>query len=783
MTTSARCLECPLTWNPIPGESVNSENGKVQVAFVGIAPGFEERIEKPVPRVFVGKAGQVLRQTADRMDFKSYHLTNTCLCPYDDNTPEGGKEVAATCCRQRLLNELDEVKPELVVALGNVPFGTLTGLDYPITSIAGRVFPTDLTGLPYPVLAVENPAGVLRRPEEFIDYVESLESGERWLSNAYQQAVIPEMEIIDDKNFPEFLQKLENVNKVGDPVCLDLETTKDGFYPFNRNPDQIRCISVAFDPVKAYIVPGKSSPHFEPHKDYTTNSDLRELLEKTKGIYHNAPFDTGFFWADGIEVKCFYDTFLAHYMMDEREYSHGLKKLAVKYLGAYDWEEDIKKYLPTKKASYDLIPDHALYWYAAHDSPYTYQLYERFKERINGGIFHSLIMPCIDMYSEIRRAGIKIDIEVMMELDGILEEEFNQQQREIDELVGFYLNPNSPQEVAKYLYDDLKLPVLKRFGRSTSKKLLEHYRYDYEIVNKIIEARETSKLQGTYVRGLAFFVDEDYHVHPLTNLHGSVTGRISTQDPNVMNIVKRGGIKRLYLPDVGDIVEVDQKQMELRCYSVIADDKHLMQLLNESWEDPSKDPHRMVANEASERTGRKIERGPAKTGVFGRLYGRGLESFMRGFRMDKPSAQGLMGTIDGLFPSIKEYNKWVREEIHTRGYLESFFGRKRRFGLITDELKNEYYRQGANFLVQSMASDVNLYCMLHLHQNFRETLGIRPLFPVHDSIVFDVQDRGVIPELRKEIERFSKELVGSDIDFKVDVKAGKSWGDTEVVPE
>ena len=223
--------------------------------------------------------------------------------------------------------------------------------------------------------------------------------------------------------------------------------------------------------------------------------------------------------------------------------------------------------------------------------------------------------------------------------------------------------------------------------------------------------------------------------------------------------------------------------MEFRCYAVIADDPHLKALFREG-----KDPHFVVAEELAGRLGlvwpnlsaaeKNRLRQRSKSGDFGRLYGRGLESFISGYRLSRKDAEQLIETIDKIFPSIKAYNRWIRGEIHSKGYLESFFGRKRRFGLVIDENKHELYRQGANFLVQSMASDMNLFCMLHLW-GLRDKLGIYPLFPVHDSIVLDIPDESVLPVIREEVRAFSKELAGGEMDFEVDMAIGPSWGETK----
>ncbi len=264
-------------------------------------------------------------------------------------------------------------------------------------------------------------------------------------------------------------------------------------------------------------------------------------------------------------------------------------------------------------------------------------------------------------------------------------------------------------------------------------------------------------------------------------MDGAVTGRISTEDPSVMNITERGGIKRLYLPRPGHLIlDGDNKGMELRCYSVIAGDTQLRDQLVDSRYDKERDPHTIINKAANILCGREISRTMTKAGVFGRIYGRGRVSFERAFRISSESAQEFTDAIDSLVPTIDPYRAQIISEIHAQGYLESYFHRRRRFPLITNQNKREIYREGQNFKVQSMASDINLFGMLHLWNN-KERLGAFPLFPVHDSIVFDIESVDCVPLIKKEWEEYSSSMVNDYIDFVVEFKAGPSWGEMEKV--
>lgn len=839
------CEECPLkgsvkvlgcgpteiqeVWSDIPvvkegnttGEFIHKKvkteivvgGPEYDLVFVGIFPAKDEvKQGKPM----VGWSGQVLRSLITKMKLKSYYLTNTFLCYYPEASEiltkqlkeEGNPtlteteytarlseassierqnvKIATICCKDRLFAEIKSINPALVVAMGNGPLEAVTGIDHKIMSVQGRILPGS-EELGIPVLPITHPAALRRRPDEFYDLVNALQTAPKFLNNTYQLAGKPETVIIDDSNILELCQRIE----AADLVAVDLETTTRGFYPYGRDPDKIRCIAIALDGKTAYIVPGFSSPNYEEHPNYVFNPHLMNALNHAKLLTHNGPFDIGFLKQAGYNPRMFFDTFLAHYLLDERKYAHGLKPLCHRFLGWPDWEDDIKVYLPNKQSSYDLVPDKKLYEYASYDVTGTFMLSEGvtghggLRDRIsNQRVFRDLLMPCANMFSDIRHRGFKIDVGYLMDLDGVLEKEYDEAVEELEKLANEYVNPLSPQDVARVLYDDLKFPMIPRYGRSTSKNALRAI--GGPLCDGIVEARGFSKLKSTYVVGVSNFVDYNFRIHPFTNLTGAVTGRIATEDPSVMNVTKKGGVKKLYVPDDGHLImEADQKQMEFRAYAVLTDDKHMKDLFARDV-----DIHMEIAKALARQRGvnwdemtpeqREDLRQLCKSGAFGRLYGRGLDSFKRGYKLDDKGAIEFVKIIDQVFPSIKAYNEEIKREIHTQGFLDSYFGRRRHFGLILDDNRSECYRQGSNYKVQSMASDINLFAMLHLYE-MRDQFGIQPMFPVHDSVVMDIPNIDVIPDIERELITTAQNLVDNEMVFKVDIAVGKTWGDTKKV--
>ena len=761
----AKCDACPLRKSKaelgaVPGEGVGEE--PYEAVMIGISPA---RVELKQKRPMVGPSGQLGRSVAKKIGLDNYFITNTFCCWYPENATELQIQKAAECCRPRLDAEIEFLKPKLVIGLGNRPVREIMGYEYNVLAIEGRVVDSKYG----PFLPIRQPAQVLRNTESYPDFKEALNSGVDYLRGIYKTAADPKTVIVTEDNITEITERIMKAPF----VACDLETTTKGFFPYGWDPDKIRCIALAIDEDIGYIVP----------KELLDHPNVKMIINNSRLSFHNGHFDCGFLYQAGFLPQVFYDTLLAHFMLDERTGSHGLKILARKILGAPDWEAELYKYLPKKKSSYDLIPDNILFPYAARDVVYTLQLTKYFMESIKpegNGLFAKLIMPCLNMFNQIRHEGILMDIEKLMEInfDDILAD----YEKQILDLTGLLINPGSAPEVNHLVYDVLKIPVSERYGRSSTKNYLNNFR-DHEAIALILDSRQMKKLSGTYVKGMANFIDKNWRIHPFTKLWGTVTGRISTEDPSVMNIPRKGGIKEVFIPDPGHhMLNIDFSGNELRSYAAIMQDQHLIQMIKDGDEGISLDIHDLVGERATQLAGRMVTRGGSKTLVFGRMFKRGFPAIKRALGTNDEDTRSLISYVDSVFPSLGEYNRIVEHNIHSKGELVSWFGRRRRFGLIVEEHREEIYRMGVNFYVQSMASDINLFCMLEIWKK-REELGIKPLFPVHDSIMIDIESIDVIPILVREIEEYATELAKNIVPFKVKAEVGRSWGEAILVSD
>lgn len=775
MIIEPNCKDCPIGTNPqVKGIGTQAEGTRLlavrgdEVQFdlvaVGMAPASTEQ-QRGMP--MVGPSGQFFRKTIHQLGLERYYITNCLLCAIPTWASPAEISLAQTCCKARLESEIIAHTPKLILAMGDMPFHQLCDVDYPITEHQGRLF---LTHLNIPLVPVMHPAAYLRRPDDAYDFIECTRAGVRYLTNNYHQAGEPTRERVTPDNVDRILAELWK----HDVLTVDTETT--GFQALGLQPDTILEAGISFDEKHCYIVEPDMLLKF------------KEVLETKKINGWNLFFDARFLKAAGITPNIFFDGMLAHYCLDERQGSHGLKKVARVYLGADDWEANIKKYLKNPKSdSYAVIPKEERQAYLAKDVCYTHQLYELLDQEVgNNWVLNNVLVPATRVFTETMFDGVPIDPYKLVEMKQLLWQDICQDEREIWDMAGKVFNIMSPVEVSQVIYDDLGVPIDPKFGRSTNKKLFEKLRDEYELVDRIVLHREMNHDLSQYVEGFAKRIDKNFRVHPTIRMFGTVTGRISSEDPSIMNIKRDGRVKEVFVANKGKLLaEFDLKGAELRWYCLYAEDDTLQDILLHGFqgdlgveltEDQRRDPHFMIGAIAHGVEKAAELRVASKNLVFGRLYLRGIASIERQY--GKETTASLIRVMDQLVPNHKKYTQMIKRQLRDQGYVESYFGRKRRYPLITDENRSEAQRQAVNMPIQSASSDLNLLNLIWLYEH-RSEFNVKPMFTVHDSIMVEIPDESVIGTVKNALEEHAKSVVGQDLGFTYDVKYGESWGNSK----
>lgn len=791
--TLPNCKDCPFGDAPqVPGVGARAEGSKLfavrdeeaqfDLVVVAMAPAQDEMssgsvLEKRTP--MVGASGQFLRKTLHQLGIHNYFITNCLLCPIPVWAKEADTLLAQECCQARLEAEIRAHNPKLLLALGDMPFHQLASNNLPIMENQGRLF---LSKLGTPLVPVAHPAYYLRQPDAAYDFIECTRAGVKYLENNYHQVGEVPYVVVTEENVDEVIKDLEQY----DILTVDAETS--GFYALGLIPDEILEVGVSGTNDVCYIIPVMNSIDYVSTQTLKPYPNLlpkfKNLLEKKKIRTWNGFFDARFLKARGITIYNWFDGMLAHYCLDERQGSHGLKKVARVYLGAGNWEADIKRYLKNeKKDSYANIPTEKRWEYLAKDVCYTNEMCELLYEEVKDHwAFWNVLMPATRVFTETMYRGLLIDPYKTVEVFEVLQQKLESDKQDLWKLAEQEFNPRSAKQCIPLIFDKFKIPPHPKYGKSTAKKVMEEYRELYPIVDKIITYRESAHDISNYIQGFVDRIDKDFRVHPTVKMHGTVTGRISTSDPSIMNIKNGSEICEIVVAPPGRYIGVfDAKGMELRWFYMYAKDEVLRDILVNGFqgdlgfpltEKQRRDPHFMIGAIAFGPDRAKELRLAAKTIVFGRIYLRGLASIEMAY--GRETARKLVDTMALIVPKQPQYVKETKAEVRSRGYVESWFGRQRRFPIINSENRNNVERMACNMKIQSAGSDLNLLNFIHLWE-MKDRWDIYPMFTIHDSVVVDMPSPDVIPEIKAELESYAAKIVNNAIPFPYDVKYGTSW--------
>lgn len=741
------CNSCPLQ-----GQKLIYGNGsdKPRYIIVGEGPGREEDRQG---KVFVGFSGQLLHRAIKLADLTDIFFTNTTLCrPTDIKS----KVPAAYCCRERLIQEIREHEPELVIALGAIATDILLGKGGGITTRRGRVSFSEELGTQ--VLSTIHPAAVLRDINYYRDVLFDLKKARFWFIPSYRSSYDlsqPEVDwcVVDDPK--QVFDALSN-----SPMAVfDIETSS--LNPLDCN---ILCGVVATED-KILVLPKALA------NDVSFMTTLAEY--ETCWIGHNFKFDRKVLKAQlGIDFQFDFDTMLAHYILDERTRkrrgNHGLKHLARVYLNAHDW--DVKSYAD--------LPQETLYEYTMWDGFYTYKLAEYFIKALERypkqrAVVDNILVPLANVLADVELFGTRIDLDEVQRVDEQLGGELEQLRISLRELAGHDFNPNSTQQLAKILFDEFKLPQIKK--RSTDKEVLAKLG-KHPFVIELLKYRKLKKLHSTYVVSLA----RDAHsgrVHTQFLLHGTVTGRLSSSGPNLQNQPADSPlIRNFFIADEGmKLIYADLSQAEFRVMAILSGDPFLINTYKKGG-----DLHDEMAKTLFGSDFNTVERGIAKSCNFGLAYGMGINRMVTNVNVPGVDFYQAKRIVREYFTRIPRFVRW-REEIQNRiiknRYLETSLGRRRRFPYIPRRFRGEIFRQGINFLPQSIASDITVLSLIKIAQK------VQVLLTVHDSILCQVPKdiaQEVATEIAEIMQTTAAEVCGDRIPFLVSVAVGDRWGELDV---
>lgn len=254
---------------------------------------------------------------------------------------------------------------------------------------------------------------------------------------------------------------------------------------------------------------------------------------------------------------------------------------------------------------------------------------------------------------------------------------------------------------------------------------------------------------------------------------------------NMLGIPKeKGGIKKLFIAPPGfRMMEADGSQMEVRVLGALSNDRQMIEDFRNGVDFHGAGRHRLYGRGFDKKNYTHQEVLDAKTGIFGPIYGRGADSMAKLFKCSVVAAQKIIDALWEPYPTALAFLQSKEQEVLDEGELISYYGRYRRWPLITPDNKLDVMHEGRNFPVSSPSSDTNLLIMLETYRNYPHDV-VLPLLPVHDSILCRVREKDA-EDLAIEFGRFCEkraaELLNTDMKFEYEATLGTSWGDQKEV--
>lgn len=497
-------------------------------------------------------------------------------------------------------------------------------------------------------------------------------------------------------------------------------------------------------------------------KPIIENPNIKKIGYDSKSDYHLL-LNNGFN-PTGLE----YDVLLASYVKDPNR-KHSLEAQGLDFLNHIITIEDDEK--------------------AACDEAYTiFKLYDYWIKNLDEReqkLVKDIEMPLTIVLAKMEHTGVAIDVEYLKELSSYMTEKLAELEDLIYQLAGELFNINSPKQVAEVLFDKLELKTKKKKSRSTSAEVLEELAQEYEICEYILQHRKFAKLKSTYTDVLPTLISKrDGRIHTTYNQALTVTGRLSSSNPNLQNIPIRteegNKIRSAFCAmdkDNSLIMSADYSQIELRLLAHVSGDEHLIHAFTSG-----EDVHTMTASKVF---GVKLEevtkemRRRAKAVNFGIVYGQSKYGLAKSIGITNAEAQEFIDKYFETYPRVKEYMNKEVEFVNAHGYVETIFGRKR---YLTAELMSPNYqirefaqRAAINQPLQGTAADLIKMAMIDVQKELEtKNLKTKMIMQVHDELVFEVpkEELETVKELVLRCMELNQPL---KVPLDVDINCGSSW--------
>ncbi|SDY02675.1 DNA polymerase I [Nitrosomonas sp. Nm33] len=572
-------------------------------------------------------------------------------------------------------------------------------------------------------------------------------------------------------------------------VSLDTETT--GLNPLQA---QLVGISLCIEPGQAAYLP---LTHCFPGAPQQLNinfvlSKMKSWLENPAKLKvgQNLKYDKHVFANRGISLNGIaHDTLLQSYVL-ESHHPHNMDSMALRHLGVKTITYDEVTGKGVSRIGFDQVMLDEATRYAAEDADITLQLHQYLYPKMAcqtqlDYIYRHIEMPLLNVLFQIERNGVLLDVDLLQALSRELEKQLLALEQQACLIAGQAFNLNSTKQIQEILFNQLKLPVIKKTPKgspSTDEDVLQQLALDYPLPKILLEYRGLAKLKSTYTDKLPLMVDNNTHrVHTTYAQAVAVTGRLASNDPNLQNIpVRRQEGRRIreafIAPPGSRIISADYSQIELRIMAHISQDNGLLKAFA-----ADEDIHRATAAEVfgiSQGQVDQEQRRYAKVINFGLIYGMSDYGLATQLGIERSAARIYIDRYFARYPGVAEYMQRIRLQAREKGYVETVFGRRLWLPEINSANHNRKLaaeRAAINAPMQGTAADIIKLAMIAVHEwLIKEKMHSKLIMQVHDELVLEVPNeevdivKHVLPDLMENVSKLN-------VPLRVEVGVGNNW--------
>jgi DNA polymerase-1 len=547
------------------------------------------------------------------------------------------------------------------------------------------------------------------------------------------------------------------------------------------------CLGIAFSPKEgeAYFLNA-------PHKEEEWHA-LKEIFEKkTLKTGYDIKKNIKFLNKKGVSIHGdFFDVLIAHFLV-RPESNHSIPDIGSTVLNLAITEFGAETRKPLKEQlSMDMISTEQIMQICCERADVLLRLHDTLTKKIEEvgakRLFDEVEIPLEIVLADMELEGIKVDKGALKEISIALQNDIEGLKKEIQTMAGLEFNIDSPKQVGEVLFEKLKITdkakKTKTGQYSTGEEVLTELSDKHPVVQKILDYRELQKLKNTYVDALPQLIDaKTGRLHTTFNQVVAVTGRLSSEDPNLQNIpirTERGReIRKAFIP--GDesrvLLSADYSQIELRIIASLSEDQAMIEAFKQNVDIHSATAAR-IYNVDLDKVTSEMRRN-AKTVNFGIIYGISAFGLSQRLGIARKEASDIINQYFTQYAAVKGYMDKSIELARQKGYVETLMGRKRYLADINSKnyaVRGFAERNAINAPIQGSAADMIKIAMINIFNEIkRMKLRSKMILTVHDELVFDVYP-DEMDQLKPMVEHKMKTAMKLNVPVDVNMGVGKNW--------